>query len=68
MLTNTMYCIFSGTLLLSLSRLDIWEYKRFEVGILLTEKIYIFVCNRLIKIYILFMKLNRSYDELYALR
>jgi hypothetical protein len=32
------------------------------------REIYIFICNRLIKIYILFMKLNQPYDELYVLR
>jgi hypothetical protein len=39
-----------------------------KVGIPLTEKIYIFICIRLIKIYILFMKSSQPYDELYALR
>jgi len=53
---------------LSLESFGYWEYKRPEVGILLTEKIYIFIRNRLIKIYILFMKPNRPYDEIYALR
>jgi hypothetical protein len=37
------------------------------VGIPLTEKIYIFICIGLIKIYILFMKPNRPYDEMYML-
>jgi hypothetical protein len=32
------------------------------------RKIYIFICIGLIKIYILFMKPNQPYDELYALR
>jgi hypothetical protein len=68
MLINTMYCIFSGTLQLSLESFEYWEYKRSKVSILLTEKIYIFICNRLIKIYVLLMKPNRPYDELYALR
>jgi hypothetical protein len=68
MLISAMYCIFSGTLRLSLESFGYWEYKRPEVGILLTEKIYIFIRNRLIKIYILFMKPNRPYDEIYALR
>jgi hypothetical protein len=39
-----------------------------NVGIPLTEKIYIFICIGLIKIYILFMKPIQPYDELYALR
>jgi hypothetical protein len=68
MLINAMYCIFSGTLRLSLESFGYWEYKRSEVSILLTEKIYIFICNRLIKIYIFFMNPNRPYDELYVLR
>jgi hypothetical protein len=38
-----------------------------KVGIPLTEKIYIFICIGLIKIYILFMKLNQPYDEMYML-
>jgi hypothetical protein len=38
------------------------------VGIPFTEKIYIFICNGLIKIYILFMKPNQPYDEMYVLR
>jgi len=38
-----------------------------KVGIPLTEKIYIFICIGLIKIYILFMKPNRPYDEMYML-
>jgi hypothetical protein len=39
-----------------------------KVGIPLTEKIYIFICIGLIKIYILFMKPNQPYDEMYVLR
>jgi hypothetical protein len=38
-----------------------------KVGIPLTEKIYIFISIGLIKIYILFMKLNQPYDEMYML-
>jgi hypothetical protein len=37
-----------------------------KVGIPLTEKIYIFICIGLIKIYILFMKPNQPYDEMYV--
>jgi hypothetical protein len=66
-LNNTMYCVFNGTLLLSFESFGNWEYKRSEVSILLTEKIYIFIFNRLIKIYILFMKPNRPYDGIYVL-
>jgi hypothetical protein len=40
-------------------------YPHNHVSILLTEKIYIFICNRLIKIYILFINPNRPYDEIY---
>jgi hypothetical protein len=39
-----------------------------KVGIPLIEKIYIFICIGLIKIYILFMKPNQPYDEMYVLR
>jgi hypothetical protein len=38
-----------------------------KVGIPLTEKIYFFICIGLIKIYILFMKPNQPYDEMYML-
>jgi hypothetical protein len=38
-----------------------------KVGIPLTEKIYIFICIGLIKIYILLLKLNQPYDEMYML-
>jgi hypothetical protein len=38
MIINAMYCIFSGTLRLSLESFGNWEYKRYEVCILLTEK------------------------------
>jgi hypothetical protein len=38
-----------------------------KVGIPLTEKIYIFICIGLIKIYILFMNPNQPYDEMYML-
>jgi len=67
MLTNSMSCIFSGTLRLSLESFEYWEYKQSEVGIPLTEKIYIFICIGLINIYILFMKPNQPYDEMYML-
>jgi hypothetical protein len=46
------------------------ESNAVKVGIPLTEKIYIFICIGLIKIYIyiLFMKLNQPYDEMYVLK
>jgi hypothetical protein len=53
-LNNIMYCVFSGTLRLSLESFGNWVYKRSKVSILFTEKIYIFICNRLIKIYIVY--------------
>jgi hypothetical protein len=37
-----------------------------KVGIPLTEKVYIFIRIGLIKIYILFMKPNQPYDEMYV--
>jgi hypothetical protein len=37
-----------------------------KVGIPLTEKVYIFICIGLIKIYVLFMKPNQPYDEMYV--
>jgi hypothetical protein len=36
-------------------------------GYSITEKIYIFICIGLIKIYILFMNPNQPYDEMYML-